>query len=213
MANSHIEYRFVAGEGAPTLPATAAGDDRPPSPTVAPGGSALPFPPGAASSTEPIGKIEGRAAVYGEIADLPGFRERLSPGCFVGSLNAKADIAAFLDHDPGKLLARTRNKSLRFRDTTAALEFSLDLPATSAARDALALAHAGSLGGVSVGFITQCEELDSDGVRVIREAELIEISLVSAWPAYSQTVAVPRAKPTPRRNALNRFLETVKWDS
>lgn len=201
MADGQIERRFVAGVGAPIPPAAAT-----PDPTV-------PFQSGVASSPEPIGKIEGRAAVYGEIAILPGFQERFSPGCFFGSLRAGADIVAFADHDIGKLLARTRNKSLRLKDTDAALEFSLDLPATSSARDILALAQAGSLGGVSVGFITRREEQDGDGVRVIRDAELLEISLISAWPAYSQTVAVPRSKPTPRRNALNRFLETVKWDS
>jgi uncharacterized protein len=46
--------------------------------------------------------------------------------------------------------------------------------------------------------------------RELRQVDLREISVVSAWPAYPSTTVQARGK-SPALNAAKRFLETVKW--
>ncbi|MEM9014452.1 MAG: HK97 family phage prohead protease [Pseudomonadota bacterium] len=161
-------------------------------------------------------RLVGYAARYGVVADLGTFRERIEPGAFSASLESR-DILALFDHDPGRVLGRTKTKTLTLNDEPEGLAFDLSVPDTTAGADALALAARGDLGGASIGFIVE-EEKKESGVRVIQRAALFEISLVSAGPAYAQTTVEARRRggflvfspcKTPRLNALRRFLETV----
>jgi Escherichia/Staphylococcus phage prohead protease len=163
-------------------------------------------------------RLIGFAARYGAVADIGPFRERIAPGAFAGSIGEGADVLALLDHDPSRVLGRTRTKTLQLSDEPQGLAFDIEVPNTGAGRDALALAMRGDLGGASIGFVVQEESKDGE-VRVIERAQLLEISVVSAWPAYAETSVEARRKgqdrfsdgacPTPRLNALNRYLETV----
>lgn len=185
-------------------------------------------------------RLAGRAAVYNRVTDLGAFRERIAPNAFAETLNALsakgegvspdgADVLALLDHDASKVLGRTKAGTLRLADSAAALEFEIDAPDTGAGRDAMALAMRGDLGGASIGFIVEEERVEKDDageVRVIIRAELLEISVVSAWPAYAdtkvearRTVFAPAARPgptfpaprsSPRLDALKRYLDTVR---
>lgn len=167
-------------------------------------------------------RLVGYAARYGVVADLGRFKERIAPGAFAGSIGESADIIALLDHDLARVLGRTRSKTLRLDDDDKGLAFEIAVPDTSAGRDALALAERGDLGGCSVGFIVEEEARDAD-IRVVKRARLLEISIVSSWPAYGGTTVEARrgfiladrpcgviapASPTPRLDALRRFLET-----
>lgn len=80
-------------------------------------------------------RIEGYAATFNTEADLGGFRERIAPGAFRSAL--AGDVLAMLDHDPGKVLGRTRSGTLRLSEDSKGLAFSLDLPDTQAGRDVL----------------------------------------------------------------------------
>lgn len=164
-------------------------------------------------------RLVGYAARYGVTADLGIFRERLSAGAFAESVGegGASDIVALLDHDPAKVLGRTRTGTLALTDDAQGLAFDITVPDTTAGRDALALAERGDLGGASIGFIVE-NEAREDGVRVIKRARLIEISVVSAWPAYVETTVEARRRAisavappgrTPRRDRLGRFLDTV----
>lgn len=166
-----------------------------------------------------VRRLVGYAARYGVIADLGIFRERFSAGAFAESVGegGATDIVALLDHDPAKVLGRTRTRTLALSDDAQGLAFDIAVPDTTAGRDALALAERGDLGGASIGFIVQ-DEATENGVRVVRRARLVEISVVSAWPAYAETSvearrraisAVAPAGRTPRRDRLGRFLETL----
>lgn len=164
-------------------------------------------------------RLIGFAARYGAVADIGAFRERISPGAFAGSIEeGGSDILALLDHDPGKVLGRTRSNTLRLDNRSDGLAFEINVPDTTAGRDALVLAIRGDIGGASIGFIVEDEarERDSAGdVRVIRRARLLEISIVSSWPAYAGTEVEARgrvASPerTPRLDALQRYLATVR---
>ena len=80
----------------------------------------------------------------------------------------------------------------------------------------LALASRGDLGGMSFGFRPVAEDWRDGGkTRELRAVELVEISVVSAWPAYEGTTVAARGKfgagvgikftPAARR----RFLEML----
>lgn len=166
-------------------------------------------------------RLVGYAARYGVVADIGPFRERIAKGAFAGSI-VDSDVLALLDHDPTRVLGRTRSKTLALHDDETGLGFDIAAPDTSAGRDALALAERGDLGGASIGFLVEKESRDGE-VRVVEKAQLLEISVVSAWPAYAETSVEARRgfsfpsnsrfssnRPiTPRLDALKRFLETV----
>jgi uncharacterized protein len=138
-------------------------------------------------------RLEGYAATFFKSADIGGrFVETIAPGAFSSSLRSKADILALVDHDPGRVLARTRSGTLRLSEDSRGLAFDLDIPDTQAGRDVLALAERGDLGGMSFGFTALDEKRDGDR-RELRAVELHEISVVLAWPAYDGTVIQARS--------------------
>ena len=145
-------------------------------------------------------KLAGYAAVFGTPATIGGaFTETVLPGAFRASLlNPRADVLALVDHDPGRLLARTSSGTLRLAEDARGLAFELDLPDTTLGRDVLALAERRDLGGCSFGFRVTDEAWPAADRRELRAVQLIEISVVHAWPAYEQTsVAARAARPGP----------------
>ncbi|WP_235977422.1 HK97 family phage prohead protease [Sandaracinobacteroides hominis] len=139
-------------------------------------------------------RLEGYAAVFGSEAKIGRVRETIAPGAFSGGLSG--DVLALLDHDPAKVLGRTRSGSLRLSEDAKGLAFSLDLPETQAGADVLALATRGDLGGMSFGFtIAEGGERWQGERRTLKRVNLHEISVVSAWPAYPDTSLALRAMP------------------
>lgn len=138
-------------------------------------------------------RIEGYAATFNSEARLGGFVETIAPGAFRGAL--AGDVLAMLDHDPGKVLGRTRSGTLRLTEDNKGLAFSLDLPDTQAGRDVLALAERGDLGGMSFGFVVPKGGDSWQGQRrTLRTVALKEVSVVQAWPAYPDTELALRAR-------------------
>ncbi|MGV0820811.1 HK97 family phage prohead protease [Martelella sp. AMO21009] len=141
-------------------------------------------------------RLEGYAATFNNPAVIGGsFTETIAPGAFAASLRDGNDVLALVDHDPGRVLARTRSRSLRLSEDTRGLAFDLDIPDTQAGRDVLALAERGDLGGMSFGFAALDEDRSGDR-RELRSVELFEISVVLAWPAYDGTVINARMRQT-----------------
>src|SRR5687767_8319580 len=97
-------------------------------------------------------RLEGLAAVFDKPAKLPNFKERIAPGAFAKSLESRADVLALVDHNPEKLLARTRSGFLTLWETRGGLAFRIELPSTQLARDVLELVRSGNIGGMSIGF-------------------------------------------------------------
>lgn len=156
-------------------------------------------------------KLEGYAATFGAEARIRDYVETIAPGAFRESLAEGGDILGLVDHDPGRVLARTRSGSLRISEDSKGLQFDLDLPGTSAANDVLALAERGDLGGMSFAFSTRKGgDHWSGDRRELRNVTLHEISVVSAWPAYPDTIVQARSRPLiyPRLSHVRRFLET-----
>ena len=138
-------------------------------------------------------RLEGYAATFGIEARIgDAFVETIAPGAFSATLASAGDILALVDHDPSRVLARSRTGSLRLSQDTRGLAFDLDVPDTAAGRDVLALAERGDLGGMSFGF-RATDEAWTDERRELRAVDLREISVVLAWPAYEGTIVDARS--------------------
>ncbi|MGH7794109.1 MAG: HK97 family phage prohead protease [Candidatus Binatia bacterium] len=157
--------------------------------------------------------LTGYAAKFGVEARIGNYVEVIKAGAFRETLSGGRDILALVDHDLTKVLARTRSGSLKLIEDTAGLQFDLSLPQTTAGRDVLELANRGDLGGMSFGFTVNGKDGEhwTDNRRELRSINLVEISVVSSWPAYPDTVVLARSK-TPRLNLVRLYLETCnKW--
>jgi Escherichia/Staphylococcus phage prohead protease len=155
-------------------------------------------------------QLTGHAAVFDVEARLPGFTEVLKPGAFAASLRAGGDILALVDHDQTKVIGRTKAGSLHLVEDDRGLAFDINLPNTTPANDVLELVRSGNAGGASFAFSVPKDGETWHGTRrTLRSVNLIEISVVSAWPAYPETSVVARARPPARLMMAMRFLETI----
>jgi HK97 family phage prohead protease len=140
-------------------------------------------------------RLEGYAAVFGAEARIGSFVETIRRGAFSASLKDARDVVALVDHDAGRVLGRTRSGTLRLSEDTRGLAFSVDLPETQAARDLLALAERGDIGGASFAFtVAKDGEHWTGDRRELRAVTLHEISVVQSWPAYAETSVHARSR-------------------
>lgn len=134
-------------------------------------------------------KVEGHAAVFGQIATVPGHYEALERGAFGDVLkNPDTDVRALINHDANLLLARQSAGTLRISEDSEGLPFDLDLPNTSYANDLRALLERGDINGASFAFLPGKDKWSQapDG-RQLRThtsvGQLIDVSVVT-FPAY-----------------------------
>ena len=140
-------------------------------------------------------RLEGYAATFNTPATIGRFVEVVQPGAFRASLTTPGrDVLALVDHDPSRLLARTSSGTLRLAEDGRGLAFALDVPDTQLGRDVLTLAERRDLGGMSFGFRVIEETWPAADRRELRAVELVEVSVVHAFPAYSQTTVQARAR-------------------
>lgn len=156
-------------------------------------------------------KLEGYAATFGSEARIGSFVETVAAGAFRATLADGGDKLALVDHDPGRLLARTKSGTLRLAEDSRGLHFSLDVPPTQLGNDVLALAERGDLGGMSFAFRARPDgERWSGNRRELRSVDLAEVSVVLAWPAYPDTTIATRNRPPEAPDAsLRRAL--LRW--
>jgi HK97 family phage prohead protease len=156
-------------------------------------------------------RLTGYAAVFGVETRIGDFTESIIPGAFSTTLAARKDVLALVDHDAGRVLARTKSGTLRLSEDMTGLAFDLDVPDTSYGRDVLELVSRGDAGGMSFAFVPVDEKWIDDR-RELRAVDLAEVSVVSSWPAYPETVVQARARPAilhPRVAVARRYLETL----
>ena len=120
------------------------------------------------------------------------FREQFLPGAFTKTLKEQ-DVRSHNEHG-GPYLARMANGTLRTFDSSTELAYEIDLPDTSAGRDAAALLERGDIRGSSVGFRAIVPSVkwtvgdDGMALRTVGEAHLALIDLTVS-PAYESTSA------------------------
>lgn len=157
-------------------------------------------------------KLTGYVAKFDNATRIGGFTEIIRRGAFAASLTSGRDILAMADHDPNRVLGRTKSGTLTLAEDADGLAFSLQMPDTQAGRDLVALAERGDLGGCSFGFVVNAGGDAWNGdTRELRSVELQEISIVQAWPAYTDTEVHLRSIQPQSQLALMRYwLDTVR---
>jgi uncharacterized protein len=120
------------------------------------------------------------------------FREVFNPGSFAKTLQEQ-DIHSHNEH-AGPYLARTGAGTLRLVDSRSELGYEIDLPDTTAGRDAAFLLERGDIKGSSIGFRSIPKEttwtVDTDGMalRSISAAKLARVDLTTQ-PVYPDSTA------------------------
>lgn len=120
------------------------------------------------------------------------FREVFNPGAFAKTLQEQ-DIHSHNEH-LGPYLGRTGAGTVRLFDSRSELGYEIDLPDTTAGRDAAVLLERGDIKGSSVGFRAIPKEVrwsvDTDGMalRSISAARLSRVDLTIA-PYYPDSTA------------------------
>lgn len=120
------------------------------------------------------------------------FREQFHAGAFTKTLQEQKVMSHNEHHGP--YLASTGNGSLRTFDSPAELRYEIDLPDTSAGRDAAVLLERGDIRGSSIGFraipsrVKWSVDTDGMALRDVHEARLGLIDLTTN-PAYDTSTA------------------------
>jgi uncharacterized protein len=144
--------------------------------------------------------LTGYAAVFNSPSeDFGGWSERIDPAAFNRTLSDDADVRCLVEHDPARIVGRTKSKTLRVSTDNKGLRFECDLPDTSVARDLITSIERGDLDACSFGFITQKESWEEDrqtntAVRTLLDVDLLDTSVV-CYPAYPATSASVRSFP------------------
>lgn len=146
--------------------------------------------------------LVGYAAKFDRLADIGGyFQEKIAPGAFADAITG--DIRALVDHDPGRVIGRSKSGTLRLAEDGTGLRVEIDVPDTSDGNDLWVLVERGDISGMSFGFRVTKETWDETGetpVRTIHKLELHEVSAV-AWPAYEDTTIGLRSLEAARDGA------------
>jgi HK97 family phage prohead protease len=166
-------------------------------------------------------KLTGYAALFNKETELfPGLREKIAPGAFARTLAEKADVRALVDHDPSKILGRTKAGTLKLLQNSKGLRVEIKPGDTQAGRDILESIDRGDVDQMSFGFrmVKESWEDHQDGTttRTLEDVDLFDVSAVT-FPAYADTTiaarslelrkqggAKPQAAQTPKLDGLKK---------
>ena len=134
-------------------------------------------------------QIIGYPAVFNRLSEDMGFRERILPGAFTQTLADGADVRALVNHDPSKIIGRSKSGTLILEQNKRGLKATIDPADTSAGRDIVESIRRGDVDGMSFAFKTiedRWHTEDEEDVRELVQVELFDVSPVS-FPAYPDT--------------------------
>ena len=139
----------------------------------------------------------GYAAVFNSPSEPLPFIERIAPGAFTRTLrDRKKDIRLYVNHDSNLVLASRRSGTLRLSEDERGLRVEADLPDTTAGRDMRELMRTGVVDKMSFGFQVdrRGDKWNDDGTeRTLTSVRLFEVSIVTGFPAYEETMAAVRS--------------------
>jgi len=148
-------------------------------------------------------KIRGYAVTWEPYIMGPDSWERIDRSAFDAALESPEDVALLWNHDTSKPMARVRAGNLRIFTDEVGLGFEATLPDTAVSRDAVSLIRSGVVSQCSFGFHVRGERYEKapDGkpLRVITDANLVEISAVTFPANPSTSVEARNAQPTARK--------------
>ena len=140
--------------------------------------------------------IETYFAVFGDVFEMwPGATESFDAHAFDGALNA--DVRCLTNHDPSKVLGRTKSGTLSLSIDNYGLKGIVEINERDQdAMNLYARVQRGDVSQCSVGFDILREDyrINPDGTQhwTIMEVRLYEGSIVT-FPAYEKTEAVARS--------------------
>lgn len=143
-------------------------------------------------------RIRGMAIVFNALSEpLAGgmFREQIAPEAVDRTLRRGLDVRALIDHDPSKILGRTKAGTLRLDKTAQGLQVTIDPPDTTVARDLIESIGRGDVTGMSFGFRSLEDRWDQKTdppTRTVLDMEMFDVSVVT-YPAYPQTDVAVRS--------------------
>lgn len=155
-------------------------------------------------------RFSGYAAKFNAWSqDLGGFRERFAPGAFAEAVQTD-DVRCLLNHNPDRVLGRTRAGTLKLYEDEIGLRFEVTAPDVSWARDLRVSVERGDIDQCSFAFHAQDEEwkwavrgsgeLDE---RTVNRAKLSDVSIVT-YPAYLDTEVSARSMQEVHGDARER---------
>lgn len=150
----------------------------------------------AAGANAKVGKIGGYAAVFDQPTDLGwAGNEQLARSAFTSVLaDTATDVRSLWNHDKQYLLGRQSAGTLRLSVDSTGLEYEVDLPDTSYARDVRELVERGDLDGASFAFIPGLSDWDMKTETRTHTSvrALVDVSPVT-FPAYDGASTEARA--------------------
>jgi hypothetical protein len=157
--------------------------------------------------------LVGHAAVFGQVAKVPGGWEEFDPAAFDEVLDSSgSDSVSLWNHDMSMLLGRRSAGTLRVKVDGDGLPFEVDLPDTSYAADLRVLVARGDVTGASIGFLpaaggTETRRAPDGGVltRVTRVGLLRDLGPVTL-PAYTGTDVALRHYDFGRPNRRSQLI-------
>jgi|GEM_PF-771892 len=140
--------------------------------------------------------FKGTAIQWDRKADIMGlFREQFHAGAFTKTI-VESDIHFFIQHDPQKVLARSRSGSLRLTEAPSGLRVEADMAPTSYAKDLAINMRAQNINEMSIAFTPVREAWDESArptpIRSVTEAKLFDVSVV-VGPSHTGTSASLRS--------------------
>ena len=138
----------------------------------------------------------GYAIRYNVPSEPLPFIEDIATGATTKSLRSRNEIKAYKNHNTDLILGSTRPGTLRLNEDERGVFSHIDLPETTYGRDTSISVQRGDISGMSFGFSVVKDEWNSDySRRTIHELRLHEVSIVTGFPAYTQTSAAVRSLP------------------
>lgn len=141
-------------------------------------------------------KLSGYPIVFwSRSLNLGGFREQVAPSFPDRAIRERSDVRALGGHDPMRPFGRLSAGTLKLTKDVRGLRAEIDMPPTTAARDALESIHRGDTPGWSFAFTALEDSWVMDGdlpLRTLVDGEISEVSCACTWPAYPATEAASR---------------------
>lgn len=140
-------------------------------------------------------RLTGYAAKFNTLSRPIGslrFREKINPIAFDETLASRPDVRFTLNHDPNKVMGRTKAGTLKLSTDRVGLRFDLDVPDTDPGRDLVVSVKRGDISDCSFSFRTLDDAWSQDEngnpIRTLKKVSLHDgdVSAV-AYPAYPNT--------------------------
>ena len=122
------------------------------------------------------GKFEGYASVFGGV---DSYGDTINKGAFLKTLDGRQRMPLMLyGHNPGRVIGKWLHLAEDSKGLIATGEFT---PGHSDAQDVFASMKHGAVDGLSIGFRIPSggSEEKADGGRIIKDVDLVEISVVT----------------------------------